>query len=534
MKNILLFIFYFFCNIVHSQGWEWANVSGGPNFDCANSIACDSNGNVYLFGESGTSCNVFLTKYDSAGTVIWSKTIPGAGYDLGASVTIDISNNICITGAFMSSTLSFDSITLTNVGSGDIFIAKYNPAGDVIWAKSAGGNDGDAAVSIATDYEGYVYICGSFWSTSLNFGSITVNNLYSGINPIRDLFIAKYDPYGNVVWVKVAGGNYNNASFADALSVSTDYEGNIYMTGAFACTSIAFDSEVLYWQTKPTNIGDMFIVKFNKEGNTLWAKSAGEDKEVMGASVACDLAGNVYLGGTFYSASLSLAPYTLLNPYGALGPLFGSDYLIKYDTNGNIQWAKNTGTYYWNEGDAITTDKYGTVYMTGYLADSITSSLNTYLVRYDGSGNIIFQNAAEGGNNRGSAVATDGFGNVYLAGNFYDSVYLAPFALNSSGSSERYTAKLLGTPIGLITDIQQSKGTSVSLYPNPSSGIFILNLPSKNARVCVYDLLGKCISEKNYRNEVQPVLDLSKESRGMYYAEIISENERTVQKIVIQ
>jgi hypothetical protein len=120
-----------------------------------------------------------------------------SGSDYAQSVTADSLGNSYVTGLF-STSVSFDaSHTYFSNGSADIYVEKYDPAGNVVWATTAGGNDYDLANSVAVDKEGNVFITGYFKSPTLTFGSTTLVNA-GGFR--YDLFLVKYDPAGNVLW----------------------------------------------------------------------------------------------------------------------------------------------------------------------------------------------------------------------------------------------------------------------------------------------------------------------------------------------
>src|SRR5262245_31314918 len=115
----------------------------------------------------------------------------GPGFDEeGRGIAVDASGNCYVTGYYNGTTITFGSITLTNTGPGyrEIFIGKYDASGNVVWAKSAGGNYPDRALAIAADANGNCYIIGDFYSDSISFDSITLMN--ADTNYYRDVFIA--------------------------------------------------------------------------------------------------------------------------------------------------------------------------------------------------------------------------------------------------------------------------------------------------------------------------------------------------------
>ena len=153
---------------------------------------------------SGNTADLFITKYNTNGNVIWAKNAGGIYSENATSIAIDATNNLYIVGTF-GKKIAFGTIILTNADTltnyQDLFLAKYNSSGNVLWAKRAGGTNNDYPYSVAMKALGGVYIAGNFESSTLAFDTTTLIN--AG-NP--DVFLAKYDTSGNVLWAKRAGG----------------------------------------------------------------------------------------------------------------------------------------------------------------------------------------------------------------------------------------------------------------------------------------------------------------------------------------
>ncbi len=210
--------------------------------------------------------DVFLVKYDASGNALWAKTFGGTDGDVGNAVAVDASGNVYITGWFASSTISFGTSTLTNAGPGnDVFIVKLNSSGSAIWAKSAGGSSSDRGYGITVDPSGNVFTTGAFMSATINFGTGTLTNA----SATNDVFIAKHDSNGNALWANSAGGTNADTGF----SIASDSLGNAYATGIFASSSINFGTGALTNSTTGTQ--DIFVVKYNSSGTAVWSSRAG-------------------------------------------------------------------------------------------------------------------------------------------------------------------------------------------------------------------------------------------------------------------
>ncbi len=290
----------------------WAKLAGNNGGACqGNAITTDASSNVYVTGyfaspilvfgndtlhNSGND-NIYIVAYSSSGTVLWAKSGAGNSYDYGNSITTDPSGNVFVKGWF-TSTLVFDTVTLTSIGNHDVFIAKYSATGAVLWAKSAGGSGTDDGMSVATDDLGNSYLTGDFQSTSITFGSTLLTNLSSS-QYYGDAFIVKYSPTGTVLIAKRAGGANNDVGYSVAtVRLGITNAINVYLTGGFKSSAIIFDSDTLLFN----GYDPMFIVKYDDNLNVICAAelaSGGDDW----SAVATDNYGNAFISGDFYNVS---------------------------------------------------------------------------------------------------------------------------------------------------------------------------------------------------------------------------------------
>ncbi len=172
-----------------NQIWKILGTSGS-----ANGVAANSDGSFYV-----TSHSSLISKFDSAGNHFWSRYANATGI----AVCSDNAGNCYITGKF-SDTALLGAFQLIARGKEDIFIAKYNPWGQCVWAKRAGGDrfgfySEDCGIAIASDRLGNIYVTGSIVDTA-DFDS------YNLIASNNDVFIAKCDTNGNVLWLNQAKG----------------------------------------------------------------------------------------------------------------------------------------------------------------------------------------------------------------------------------------------------------------------------------------------------------------------------------------
>ncbi len=124
----------------------------------------------------------------------WAVWAGGTNNDSGRAIAVDGSGNIFVTGYFMGEGMFGTTNVSVGSTSWDIFVAKYDSAGGLLWVRQAGGTMSDCGKSIAVDQEGNVYVSG-FFSRSATFGPFTVTSPDPGT-----MFVAKYDRNGNVLW----------------------------------------------------------------------------------------------------------------------------------------------------------------------------------------------------------------------------------------------------------------------------------------------------------------------------------------------
>ncbi len=290
-----------------SGNWLYAEKAGGSDYESGFGISTDSDGNVYVTGSfqgiagfgsftlnSSGDYDIFVAKLDTSGNWLYAEKAGGSNYDKGYGISTDSDGSVYVTGHFVD-TASFGSFTLTGSGINDIFVAKMDTNGNWLYAEKAGGSNQDIGSGISTGLDGNVYITGKFEGTA-SFGSFTLTS--SGYN---DIFVAKMDAVGNWLWAKKAGGNDQDSGY----EISTDPDGNIYLTGYFYDTA-NFGSFTL----TSSGHNDIFVAKMDADGNWLWVEKAGGSDQDIGSGISTGLDGNVYITGRFED-SASFGSFTL-------------------------------------------------------------------------------------------------------------------------------------------------------------------------------------------------------------------------------
>ncbi|MBC8342480.1 MAG: hypothetical protein H8E61_00690, partial [Bacteroidetes bacterium] len=237
LKLNLIIALFLIASFSHAQtaDWLWAKQGTGTGHNEGKAVVSDQSGNIYVVGQySGTATfgtislyggNMFLAKYDDTGNVIWVRSVSGTITYATYDIDIDSDNNLYVTGT-LSSSANFGGINLTTHGSNDVFIAKYNSSGNLIWAKNYGGSKYDDVKSVSVDGSHNIIITGSFYDNT-DFGS---GSYYS--KGQSDIYVAKFDSSGTLSWFITNGGKGIDKGNGTAL----DKDGNIYIGGDFGDT----------------------------------------------------------------------------------------------------------------------------------------------------------------------------------------------------------------------------------------------------------------------------------------------------------
>lgn len=391
-----------------------------------------------------------IINYTNGQIYQWAKKAGGIKSDYTTNVTTDLQGNYIVAGKFYSTSISFGAYILNNTSDSvyhDIFIVKYDSSGNVIWAKREGGIYNDQINSITTDSNGNIFFTGYFNSPSITFGTYT----FANPGPGTKLFVVKYNSTGNVIWAKQPPDGYGFGN-----GVSTDTQGNCIVTGQFFNDSISFGPYTLF--NSNAYYDDVFVVKYDMNGNVLWAKQAGGKSSDIGVAISTDSQGNIIVLGRFLSDSIFFAGQTISNVSNLeYGFTYLSDiFCVKYDSNGNILWIKHSGSNGEDIGNDISTDNYGNIIFTGYFrgnsiifgTDTLLNADTTFtkdffLVKCDSAGNVLWANRSGfTGDDQGNGVDIDTNGNCIVVG--YFNSFSITFGLNNlinNGNTDIFVVK---------------------------------------------------------------------------------------------
>lgn len=362
----------------------WGTFYGAAGDDEGISCTTDASGNVYMVGNTdsnagsviatsgshqssfaGGICDAILIKFDPNGARLWGTYYGGSGDELAGDCTTDVSGDVYLSG-YTTSTANVIS-TLgshqpTKLGYADAMLIKFNSSGVRQWGTYYGGTGSESGASVNTDPSGNVFLVGISDSPGGGNTSVATAGAHqTGNGSAPAGFVVKFNSSGVRQW-----GTYYGANSTRCFSSAVDGNGNIFIAGM---TDVSNGNTVVatlgsHQQTYGGGPNDAFLAKFNGSGVRQWATYYGGAGDDYGNSCAVDAIGNVYLTG---STNSTISVNSITTP-GSHQTTFGGvydTYIAKFNTSGVRQWA----TYYGGAGDdygsSCATDGLGNVYMAG-------------------------------------------------------------------------------------------------------------------------------------------------------------------------
>ncbi|MBN2349376.1 MAG: immunoglobulin domain-containing protein [Bacteroidales bacterium] len=478
----VLFIILFFI-LFNLQGqsptWNWANSIHTNQEESAYDIVEDPvTGNIYIAGyfeddlsaffpTGGTSStnfttlyggnsDGFLAKYDNLGNLIWAFKTGCDREDRINAITLDPSGNIYITGYFEDNTAQFTGVSaltgttsLTNTdNTRDVFVAKYNADGALLWVRQSTGTKDAEGLDIAADNSG-VYIVG-YYNDNITFGTITIPDL-----GVRNQYYAlKYDVNGNELWS--ARGEVNNSDFTlDNFfkAVATDGS-NVFILGTFKGNNLdvfnTSNTQVASTTNSQSGRTDMVLLSFTVNGAYNWIQRIGGNTDEVGHSLTL-VGDSIYLtGGMGNNANF---PSYANNPLSSSG---NKDVFISSHakSDGKTGWVKSFPcTDGGNEvGYAITADINDNLFVTGVFKGDLDVAGTTissnggediFIVSFSNDGNFIWaKNTGSNGNDNGFGISSNSSDKLYVCGFYENLIDFDGISLPDDGQNNVFFAQI--------------------------------------------------------------------------------------------
>lgn len=377
--------------------WARSVASGGaPSWFSA--VTVDGSGNIYAAGviqnvetltfgngvtargsnSIGNGDNLLLVKYDASGTARWARSVPsGPAPSWIRSLAVDKAGNVYAAGVVVGSG-SFSlgngvAVTGTYAVGSNILVMKYNPDGEVQWARSTQAAANESWFnSVDVDDEGNVYAAGAFRGTgAFSFGGqAEAQGVYEAQNGYNALLV-KYDASGTPQWARGADSGSNLSFFR---SVAVDRSGSVFASGGIhGAGSFTFGTKAI--ATGSSTQGDnTLLVRYDPSGEAQWAKTTTVGSEPSWyTSVEVDTAGNIYAAGMIRGAG----QFVFGNEAAVRGNCPGGENIVvvKYSSDGQARWAQSvSGGARSSWFNALTVDSRGDIYAAGGI---------TGIVRFD-------------------------------------------------------------------------------------------------------------------------------------------------------
>lgn len=290
---------------------QWVLDCGGTNLDYGSGIAAHSpTGSFYVTGvfegaatfnttsglpvtlTSSGSGDIFVAYYNTNGVLLWVRRAGGVNPDYGFSITVDSQKNAYVTGT-ISSAFNWGGVSIPSPpGGSDAFVTKYNVAGNVLWVRTIVGPNADSGTGISVDSAGNPFVVGSY-QDSLHFSNSALSLNSPGHN--REIFIARYNPAGQAMWVRSAG------------SSTYDYPGGICVRDTSPYVTGLFTGNATFGNQSLTSVGsqDVFVARYDPGGALMWVRRAGGPLGDSGNGIGVDGAGHAYITGGYKSSSAS-------------------------------------------------------------------------------------------------------------------------------------------------------------------------------------------------------------------------------------
>ena len=274
--------------------------------------------------------------------------------------------------------------------------------------------------SMISNNKGEICATGGFLTDSgtVHFG----NDYFSGINSVSRFLLLKYKTDGSVIWAKSTPFDGDSNGVGGGSKIIADDAGNLFVVGGYSGQKMIFDNDTIWnncWDG-----GNMFIAKFDKNGNTLWVINTKNDSLIGHATINCsdicsDKHGNLYITGSFNGKYAIFDNDTIWN-YDQNAPL-PDIFIAKYHPNGKLAWVRQAGGPLGDGGTNIMIHD-NEVYATGGTVGSLIYFGNTpivcttYFAKYDTAGNIIWVKGISGALNWD--MKQGGHGDFYFTGLF--------------------------------------------------------------------------------------------------------------------
>ncbi|ASK30818.1 secretion protein [Chryseobacterium sp. T16E-39] len=479
MKKTLYLLFFilnsFFID-AQAPSIEWQKTLGGSLTDWGYSVRQTADGGYITAGYTSSfngdvtgnhgNGDFWIVKLNMTGGIQWQKSLGGTGYEIAYSIKQTTDGGYIVAGISDSN----NGDVTGNHGSQDYWIVKLDPDGNIQWQKSLGGSGSEKALSIQQTTDGGYIVAGSSGSTN---GDVTGNhgNL--------DYWIVKLNNSGDIQWQKSLGGT----GLEDVAEIQQTNDGGFIVIGSSNSSS---DGDV----TGNHGKYDYWTVKLDILGNIQWQKSYGGIGDDFAYSIQQTVDGGYIIAGTSAdSVTGDIPTYPGIPDY----------WIIKVDSNGNMEWNKLLGGSLRDTTQVIRQTQDGGYIVAGWtisIDGQVTENHGNndfWVAKLDHVGNLKWQKSLGGSNseNLHSLEQTADGGYIILG----DTSSTNGDVTGNHGIIDCWLVKLSSN---LLNTTENQSIKKPDLYPNPAKDyVYLDNLPNGTI-VSITDMSGRKLFTQKY------------------------------------
>jgi hypothetical protein len=528
--SLIIVIILFSVNIYSQVDTLWTKVVGGSQTEAFGAITLNSfatvcasvdttddghilmttstNSTNFYINKSYGDLDILVVKLNLDGDTIWSKNYGGTGSDIPYKIRATKGGGCVIVGKTGSNDFYFAGL---QKGGGDGFIMQLNNDGSVLWAKTYGGEEYDMLYDIKETSDGYYVACGE---TNSNTGDL----LGTGDGLAWAIKINASD--GKKVWsLAYKGPDHSNPNFLENFScLGILSDGSGYILAGYTTPEFADLSKI-----------DIFYVKVNTSGKTIWSKECGSDN-YDGSAAVID-GGN----GTFYIAGVIGGSGNVEQFYGGMHDIW----LAKFNADGTLNWEKNYGGSDWEMIFDVKKDISNNLYLAGFSRskdydlkyDNAFGGLDYFILKTSSQGDTLFTKRIGGPDSDvalGICLTENNGSSFVLAGR---SLAKGGYVNNNFGDKDIWLVKMSDKSVDIKDFVSDD---NILVYPNPVSDYLNIDFKhtSANSLITIYNINGICIYSQKYENVKTGRIDISSFPKGIYFMEFTSAKQTFNRKLI--
>ena len=494
---------------------QWQSTYGGSFQDFGSFIqqTTDSGyiaiGTSYSYNDEITDFlglgDVWVLKIDKTGTLLWEKSFGGSNYDFGTCIQQTNDGGYILVGTTSSTN---DNIT-TWFGGNDVWVAKLDNIGNLLWQKSYGGSGDDVGIFIQQIANG-----GYIVTTHTTSGDGEVTGFHGGSG--YDIWLVRIDDTGAILWQKTYGGTGDDKAF----SMQQTSDSGFIVAGITAST----DGDISHYFG---GAYDYWVIKVNDTGHIQWQNTYGGSGDDEGASIAKVSNGGYVLTG--YSTSTDSE---------VVGNHGGYDiWTLKLNDTGRIIWSNcHGGSSNDYSSSVIQSNDKGFVICGTTLSNDgdVTGYFNhgdAWIVKLDSAGNMQWQKNFGGDSLDAGISIIQSFDSEFV---FIGQTKSTDHDVTHNfGFNDYWIVKLQDSSTTGISS-NTSEERSIKVYPVPTTGILNIvfqNISNEQVKLELFDMSGNSVYSKNSRANNETII-LNGLSKGIYLLRITDRKNVATYRVV--